>query len=118
MNRGKLRKILTGPLIYALLVLLVLGVVQLFGTTTRDEIKKATYTELLQMIEDDQIANVMTQENRLIARTVDSKIPESEFGARYNVIANLASVEQFYNDVNAIYAKKLGVAADEVRATD
>ena len=53
MNRGKLRKILTGPLIYALLVLLVLGVVQLFGTTTRDEIKKATYTELLQMIEDD-----------------------------------------------------------------
>ena len=60
----------------------------------------------------------MTQENRLIARTVDSKIPESEFGARYNVIANLASVEQFYNDVNAIYAKKLGVAADEVRATD
>ena len=77
MNRGKLRKILTGPLIYALLVLLVLGVVQLFGTTTRDEIKKATYTELLQMIEDDQIANVMTQENRLIARTVDSKIPES-----------------------------------------
>ena len=118
MNRGKLRKILTGPLIYALLVLLVLGVVQLFGTTTRDEIKKATYTELLQMIEDDQIANVMTQDNRLIARTVDSKIPESEFGARYNVIANLASVEQFYNDVNAIYAKKLGVAADEVRATD
>ena len=118
MNRGKLRKILTGPLIYSLLVLLVLGVVQLFGTTTRDEIKKATYTELLQMIEDDQIANVMTQENRLIARTVDSKIPESEFGARYNVIANLASVEQFYNDVNAIYAKKLGVAADEVRATD
>ena len=118
MNRGKLRKILTGPLIYALLVLLVLGVVQLFGTTTRDEIKKATYTELLQMIEDDQIANVMTQENRLIARTVDSKIPESEFGARYNVIANLASVEQFYNDVNAIYTKKLGVAADEVRATD
>ena len=118
MNRGKLRKILTGPLIYALLVLLVLGVVQLFGTNARDEIKKATYTELLQMIEDDQIANVMTQENRLIARTVDSKIPESEFGARYNVVANLASVEQFYNDVNAIYAKKLGVTTDEVRATD
>ena len=118
MNREKLRKILTGPLIYALLVLLVLGVVQLFGTNARDEIKKATYTELLQMIEDDQIANVMTQENRLIARTVDSKIPESEFGARYNVVANLASVEQFYNDVNAIYAKKLGVTTDEVRATD
>ena len=118
MNRGKLRKILTGPLIYVLLVLLVLGIVQMFGTNARDEVKQVTYTELLQMIEDDQIANIMTQENRLIARTVDSKIPESEFGARYNVIANLASVEQFYSDVNAIYARKLNVSPDQVRATD
>ncbi len=118
MNDGKFKRILTGPLMYVLLALLVLGIVQLMGTTPKDEIKTLSYTELLQKIESDEIANIMIQEQTLIGRTTDSNIPEAEFGARYNIVATISTAEQFYSDVNAIYAQKLGKSADEIRVTD
>ncbi|NLG25784.1 MAG: AAA family ATPase, partial [Clostridiales bacterium] len=59
------------------------------------------------MVQNDELTHVLTTGNTLIARTADSRIPISEFGNRYDVIATIPSTQQFYNDVNAIYAARL-----------
>ncbi len=111
-------RFLQGPLMYVLLIVFILSVVRMFGAGPRDEVAEPNYTELLQMVKEEKIEHVMTSSNLLIASTKDSGIPASEFGTRYNVRATLPSVEQFYSDVDKIYADKLNKAADQVTPTD
>ncbi len=118
MDRRKLMRFLQGPLMYVLLIVLILSVVRMFGAGPRDEVKEPNYTELLQMVKDEKLEHVMTSGSTLIASTKDSGIPASEFGTRYNVYATLPSVEQFYSDVDKIYAAKLNIPVDEVTPTD
>ena len=103
---------------YVLLVVLILSVVRMFGSGERDEIQELNYTEVLEMIEADELERVMTSGNTLIASTRDSGIPASEFGIRYNVTALLPSVEQFYADVNKIYAVRENVDVDQISVSD
>ena len=118
MDKKKLMRFLQGPLMYIVLVVFILALVKMFGSAPRDIIQELSYTEVLQLVEDDQIEHVMTTGETLIASTKDSGIPASEFGIRYNVVSTLPSVEQFYSDVNTIYAERLGVAADMVKVSD
>ena len=118
MDKKRLMRFLQGPLMYLVLVMIILLVVQMFGSGPRDQIQKLNYTEVLKMIEEDKIEHVMTSEMALIASTFDSGIPASEFGVRYNVTATLPSVEQFYNDVDKIYAARLNIDADQVTVSD
>ncbi len=106
------------PVIWLVVILLVLGMSRMLGAGPRDVIQNLNYTEVLKLIEEEQLEYVMTSSNTLIASTKDSGIPESEFGSRYNVYATLPSVDQFYNDVNKIYAAKLGEDANQVTAAD
>jgi cell division protease FtsH len=92
--------------------------VNMFGSGTRDTVTKLDYTDLLKEVEEDGISNVMLTGNVLVARRVDSDIPESEFGARYDIITTLNDTKQFYSDVNAIYAARLKKAVDEVSPAD
>ena len=98
--------------------------VQLLGTPTGAQPLELSYSTLLQWIEADlkndegmeltseergkTIADVIITQSMLIARTEDSSIPESEFGARYDITCTIPSEEQFYADVNTIYAQVLG----------
>ena len=61
--------------------------------------------------EDQQemtIDRVIIRENTLIGRVEDSQISEQDFGASYDFTCVLPGEEQFYTDVNAIYASVLG----------
>ena len=118
MDKNKLIRFLQGPLMYVLLVVLILSVVRMFGSGERDEIQELNYTEVLEMIEADELERVMTSGNTLIASTRGSGIPASEFGIRYNVTALLPSVEQFYADVNKIYAVRENVDVDQISVSD
>ena len=118
MDRRKLMRFLQGPLMYVLLIVFILSVVRMFGGGPRDKVLEPNYTELLQMVEKEELEHVMTSGSTLIASTTDSGIPASEFGTRYNVYATLPSVEQFYSDVDKIYASKLNKSVDEIKPTD
>ncbi len=109
---------LQGPLMYLILLAVILLMVNMFGSGTRDTVTKLDYTDLLKEVEEDGISNVMLTGNVLVARRVDSDIPESEFGARYDIITTLNDTKQFYSDVNAIYAARLKKAVDEVSPAD
>ena len=117
MNQPKFRKI-AQVLTYVLLVVVILVVVQAIGSPQRDTIKELNYSEVLELIEQDKLAYVMTSGNTMIGATTDSGITAKEFGNRYNVTSLLPSVGQFYSDVNAIYGERLNKEPDQVKVTD
>ena len=69
-------------LMYVLLVVVILVAVQAIGSPTRDVVKELSYSELLSLVENDQLAYVMTSGNTLIGATTDSGITAKEFGNR------------------------------------
>ena len=107
-----------------MLLLVILWMVHLLGAPTGAQPLELSYSTLLQWVEADlkqdegmeltseeqgkTIADVIITQSTLIARTEDSQIPESEFGARYDITCTIPSEEQFYTDVNTIYAQVLG----------
>ncbi len=118
MNRNKFLRYLQGPLMYVLLVAFVLFLVRVIGSGPRDAVQELSYTEMLKLVEEDKLEHVMTSGNTMIGSTVGSGIPASEFGTRYNVVTLLPSVDQFYSDVNTIYAERLNVSPDQVKVSD
>ncbi len=103
---------------YVLLIVAVLIIVKLVGATPADEVEKLTYKELLQRVEDNKIKAVMTVNNTLYALKKDSAIPLESLGERFDIVTTVVSAQQFYDDVNVIYAEKLGKDADQVKVTD
>ena len=91
MNQPKFRKIIHA-LTYVLLVVVILVVVQAIGSPQRDIVKELNYSEVLELIEEDKLAYVMTSGNTMIGATTDSGITAKEFGTRYNVTSLLPSV--------------------------
>ena len=105
-------------LIYVALIIMILFAVQMLGSPVRDQVRSVNYSEILDMVENDELEYVMTTGSNLVAATRDSGIAASEFPQRYNVAALLPSTSQFYSDVNAIYAEKLGKDASLIKVSD
>ncbi len=104
---------------YLVLLVVILLMVNMFGSGSRDTVTRLNYTDLLRLIEEDGISNAMvTNTNLLIARRNDSSIPETKFPRRYDVVSIIKSADLFASDVKAIYAKRLSKPADEVNPTD
>ena len=125
MNRkSTLRRFLQGPLMYVLLLAAILLVVQELSSGSPVEPKTLSYSALLEWVEADlridlgealpeaqqdmTIDKIVIQETRLIGRVENSKITDAEFGSYYDFSCVVPSEEQFYADVNAIYASVLG----------
>jgi hypothetical protein len=77
---------------YALLLAGILLIVNLVGTTPRDQIDQLSYSQVLTLIEEDKVSNVMTSGTTLVLRYTDSSIPESEFGTRYDAMPDTGAV--------------------------
>ena len=104
---------------YLVLLAVILLLVNMFGSGTRDTVTKLDYTDLLKLIEKDGVSQVMVMDNNvLIARSADSQIPASEFPNRYDIVTILNSADRFFSDANAIYAKRLGKSAEDISAVD
>ena len=125
MNRkSTLRRFLQGPLMYVLLLAAILLVVQDLSSGSPVEPKTLSYSALLEWVEADlridlgealpeaqqgmTIDKIVIQETKLIGRVENSKISDAEFGSYYDFSSVVPSEEQFYADVNAIYASVLG----------
>ncbi len=120
MNQNKWKKYLQGPLLmYVVLVIVIMFMVNALGTTPRDTVTEINYSQLLNMIEKDQISHIMLAGNTLVARSTTSKIPADQFGStRYDLITDNLNSDRFYNDVDVIYAEKLGVDVGAVSSRD
>ncbi|MDO4547733.1 MAG: ATP-dependent zinc metalloprotease FtsH [Clostridia bacterium] len=105
-------------ILYALLIVAVFAVVNMTGSTPRDVVAQISYTDLMTLIENDQLSMVVVTGTTLRALTADSAIPAVEFPTRYNIQSELTTSTQFFADVKAIYARRLGVDAESVVTND
>ena len=107
-----------GPFKYLLLLVLLAVIAFALSNQNGNISNEKSYSELLTMIEEGQIEQVAIQSNTLVARLVDSKVPQDAFPSRYDINVQLPSTDTFYTNVNAIYADKLGKDASAVTPRD
>ncbi len=121
-------RFLTGPMVYVVMLVVVLIVVNMLGTRSQVTPKELSYTELLSMIDadygatgtEDKITDIIAYGDSVIVRKGGSTVSDAQFknASLYDYYTTTAGVEQFIGDVNAIYARKMGVDAKSVSATD
>ena len=122
LKQKKKLRILQGPLMYLLLLVVILVMVKLIGSSTATDTNiKLTYSELLQWVEadlkadqgmdltdaekDKTITSVVITDNTLVGQT----------GGVEKITSVVPSDAQFYQDVSSIYESVLGrkVTANE-----
>ena len=129
MNRkNKITRILTGPLLYVLLLAGIWAVVTLVGTGSQVEPIEWDYKQLLNAVEtdigktgeEDVITDIISYGNTIIVRKYNSTVSDAAFrkAASYDYYTSVPSVDQFLNDVNAIYGRALSVDPKSVSVTD
>ena len=113
-----MKKFLKGPGFIVILVALVL-ILSLSVSGSSNNNKPLTYTELLEMIQNDEIASIATVDGTVVVYGVktDSKFLE-RFPDKYDFIASIPSVDIFYEDVIKITAEKKGVSTEQISSSD
>ena len=123
MNKKPLRKILQGPLMYLLLLAVILLMVQMLSTGSRQTTQTLSYSTLLEWVEADlrnslgetlpedmqgkTLAKVIIQSNTLRGVT-EENLASYEMTGNYDIQSVIPSETQFYSDVSAIYESVLG----------
>jgi len=110
-----LKKSYKGFSLYALIILSVLIVTQMFTNSMSDETgKRIEYSEMLARIEKGEIAQVALQEDVVYARLCESTIPEVRFSPEAYDYAAHVSADTFVDACRRLAAKREGVPADEI----
>ena len=113
-----MKKFLKGPGFIVILVALVL-ILSLSVSGSSNNNKPLTYTELLELIQNDEVASIATVDGTVVVYGVktDSKFLE-RFPDKYDFIASIPSVDIFYEDVIKITAEKKGVSTEQISSSD
>ena len=121
---NKKKSLLSGPLVYLLVVVVALAVAWMLGSGSPVESVTLNYSDFLEWVQADlradtgehltdeqadmTIDRIVIQENTLYGLKEDSQIPEAEFPGSYDFKVIVPSVDRFYEDVNLIYENVLG----------
>ena len=110
-----MKKSYKGFSLYALIILSVLIVTQMFTNSMSDETgKRIEYSEMLARIEKGEIAQVALQEDVVYARLCENTIPEVRFSPEAYDYAAHVSADTFVDACRRLVAKREGVPADEI----
>ena len=123
MNKKPTRKALQGPLMYLLILAVILLMVHMLSDGSQPTVEKISYSALLEWVEADlrhsqdeslplklqgkTLGQVIIQSSTLMAVTEENMASYALTG-NYDMECVIPSEEQFYDDVNAIYAAVLG----------
>ena len=123
MNKKPTRKALQGPLMYLLILAVILLMVHMLSDGSQPTVEKISYSALLEWVEadlrhsqgetlplklqDKTLGKVVIQSSTLMAVT-EENMASSALTGNYDMECTIPSEEQFYSDVNAIYAAVLG----------
>ncbi len=123
MNKKPTRKALQGPLMYLLILAAILLMVHILSDGSQPSPEKISYSALLEWVEADlrhsqgEVLPVKLQAKTLGQVTIQSytltavteeNMASYALSGNYDLECTIPSEEQFYSDVNAIYAAVLG----------
>ena len=98
-----MKKLLSGPFIYIIIVvgiILLSGMVGTFGTTVAEEV---SYNEFLEMVKNDQVAAVTSVDKNVYILKKGSEIPEEEFHTRSDFYTYTDDISEMKKDLIRIY---------------
>ncbi len=106
-----------GFAVYAVILLAVIILSQVFSLLTPSESTAISYNELLTLVENDAIASVAILGNQLVGLLKTSTIPPSDFPSRYDFECSVDR-ENFFASVRIARSKILGKPVDEISDSD
>ena len=108
-----------GPGLWLVLLLLVVVMVQMLMWPTQVENKEISYSEFLQLVQDEKISQLMVSEYNAYGLYKDSTISESSFPERYDFTLQIPNdVASFYDDVKQVLATARGVDPESITPLD
>ncbi len=113
------KSFMRGPALWLVLLLLVVVMVQMLMWPTQVENKEISYSEFLQLVQDEKISQLMVSEYNAYGLYKDSTISESSFPERYDFTLQIPNdVASFYDDVKQVLASARGVDPESITPLD
>ena len=113
------KSFMRGPGLWLVLLLLVVVMVQMLMWPTQVENKEISYSEFLQLVQDEKISQLMVSEYNAYGLYKDSTISESSFPERYDFTLQIPNdVASFYDDVKQVLATARGVDPASITPLD
>ena len=113
------KSFMRGPGLWLVLLLLVVVMVQMLMWPTQVENKEISYSEFLQLVQDEKITQLMVSEYNAYGLYKDSTISESSFPERYDFTLQIPNdVASFYDDVKQVLATARGVDPESITPLD
>ena len=113
------KSFMRGPGLGLVLLLLVVVMVQMLMWPTQVENKEISYSEFLQLVQDEKISQLMVSEYNAYGLYKDSTISESSFPERYDFTLQIPNdVASFYDDVKQVLATARGVDPESITPLD
>ena len=114
-----MKSFMRGPGLWLVLLLLVVVMVQMLMWPTQVENKEISYSEFLQLVQDEKISQLMVSEYNAYGLYKDSTISESSFPERYDFTLQIPNdVASFYDDVKQVLATARGVDPASITPLD
>ncbi len=113
-----MKKSYRGFLLYAVIILAIIIVSQMFGAMGQTRSVKIDYNTLLQYVEEDRVAAVAILDETLVGLLRETSIAQVDFPARAYDFETTIDKDNFFATVRQIYAQKLGKPVDEISEVD
>ncbi len=106
-----------GFTVYAVILLAVLILMQVFSMLTPQQTTTISYNELMHLVETDSIQSIAIMNSQLVGLRKGSRIDPARFPQQYDFDCNVDRTN-FFASVRIIRAEKLGKPVEEVSDTD
>lgn len=113
------KSFMRGPGLWLVVLLLVVVMAQMLMWPTQTESKEISYSEFLQLVQDEKISQLVISEYNAYGLYKDSTIALSSFPEKYDFTLQIPNdVASFHNDVKQVIAAKTGADPSTVTALD
>jgi cell division protease FtsH len=112
-----LKKNLSTPLIYLVLLVVIIALVSGFDPrgNTAEEV---SYNDFIQLVRDEKVAYVDITDLQLVGLYVDSELSEETFPAKYDFYTYIPSLEAYREDMTILTEELKGIPRDQVTNAD
>ena len=113
-----MKKSYRGFALYAVIILAIIVISQLFGAMGQPRSVEIDYNTLLEYIEKDEISAVAIMNDTLVGLMRATRIAQMDFPNKAYDFETTIDRENFFSTVKQIYADKLGKPVDQVSERD
>ena len=115
----KKKGLLRGAGMWIMMLVLVLLMAQLLMTPSKPEYSEISYSEFLELVRGEKVAQLMVSEYDAYGLMEGSKIAESDFPKKFDFTLQIPNdVQSFHNDLKQVVALREGLDPAAVTALD